>query len=81
MELSPNQEKIVSVLSDNHEVGLGFNDLKRATGLHTKVLNDNLNKLVPEVVTRDKAGVEQWARTNYKLTIDPDFLNDRKIFC
>ena len=46
MELSPNQEKIVSVLSDNHD-GLGFNDLKKATGLHTKVLNDNLKKLEP----------------------------------
>ena len=73
MELSPNQEKIVSVLSDNHD-GLGFNDLKKATGLHTKVLNDNLKKLEPEVVTKNKAGVERWQRTNYKLTIDPDFL-------
>ena len=73
MELSPNQEKIVSVLSDNHD-GLGFNDLKKATGLHTKVLNDNLKKLQPEVVTKDKAGVEQWQRTKYKLTIDSDML-------
>ena len=73
MELSPNQEKIVSVLGDNHD-GLGFNGLKRATGLHTKVLNDNLKKLEPEVVTKNKAGVERWQRTNYKLTIDPDFL-------
>ena len=73
MELSQNQQKIVSVLS-NHSDGLGFNALKRETGLHTKVLNDNLKKLVPEVVTKNKAGVETWQRTNYKLTIDPDFL-------
>ena len=74
MELSPNQEKIVSVLSDNQD-GLGFNDLKRKTELHSKVLQDNLKKLVADgVVTKNKAGVNRWDKSNYKLTIDPDFL-------
>ena len=74
MELSPNQEKIVSVLSDNQD-GLGFNDLKRKTELHSKVLQDNLKKLVADgVVTKDKAGVKRWHKSNYKLTIDSDLL-------
>ena len=73
MELSPNQEKIVNTLRDNRD-GLGFNALKRATGLHTKVLNDNLKKLVPEVVAKNKEGVERWQRTTYKLTIDSNLM-------
>ena len=74
MELSHSQEKIVNALRENHLHGLGFNALKRKTGLHSKVLQENLKKLVPEVVTKDKAGVERWQSTNYKLTIDPDFI-------
>ena len=74
MELSHSQEKIVNALRENHQQGLGFNALKRETRLHSKVLQDNLKKLEPEVVTKDKAGVERWQRTNYKLTVDPDFI-------
>ena len=68
MELSQNQQKIVSALS-NHPDGLGFNALKREAGLHNKVLDDNLRKLVAEgVVTKYKKGEERWQGTTYKTT-------------